>query len=86
MSTANEDRIRTIVSRVFGVPLAEVTDDTSPDSIAGWDSLNHINLMLALEAEFGVSLSPDDTMEMLSVGLIRSVLTEYGVQDSDGRE
>ena len=71
-----EDRIFRVVSDVLGVPVEKVTYDSSPDTISAWDSLSHINLILALEAEFAISLSPDDVLEMLSVGLIRTILAE----------
>ena len=60
----------------MGVPLEEINDSSSPDSIVAWESLSHINLVLALEAEFSVSLAPEDVMEMQSVGLIRTILDE----------
>ena len=73
------DRIHRVVSDVFGVPTGSIDDDSSPDIIESWDSMSHLNLILALEAEFDVSLSPEDAMELLSVKLIHSVLVEYGV-------
>ena len=79
MTMTIKDRIYHIVSEVLEVPVEEVNDDSSPDTIKSWDSLSHINLILSLEAEFGVSLSPDDVMEMLSVQLIRTILAERGV-------
>ena len=71
-----EDRIFRVVSDVLGVPIEKVNDDSSPDTIQSWDSLSHINLILALEAEFTISLSPDDVLEMLSVSLIRTIIAE----------
>ena len=71
-----EDRIFRVVFDVLGVPIEKVNDESSPDTIQAWDSLSHINLILALEAEFTISLSPDDVLEMLSVGLIRTILAE----------
>ncbi len=68
-----EDRIYRVISDVMGVPVEEINDNSSPDSIAAWESLSHINLVLALEAEFSVSLEPEDVMEMQSVGLIRTI-------------
>ena len=79
MTTTVTHRIYNIVSQVFGVPIVEITDESSADTIETWDSLNSLNLVLALEAEFGVSLSPDDAVEMLSVGLIRTILADYGI-------
>ena len=74
------DRLYRVISDVFGVLVGQLTEETSPDTIPNWDSLTHINLLLALEAEFQVSLSPEDAMEMLSVRLIRMILTEHGAE------
>ena len=79
MTRAMEDRIRQIVSQVFGVPVDSVGEDSSPDTIPNWDSMSHIHLILALESEFSVDLSPEDSMEMLSVRLIQMILADSGV-------
>ena len=50
-------RIFRVVSDVLGVPIEKVNDESSPDTTQAWDSLSHINLILALEAEFAISLS-----------------------------
>ena len=76
-----EDKLYRIVSDVLGVPIEDITEDSSPDTITKWDSLAHINLILSLEAEFGVSFSLDDVMEMLSVRLIRAILAERDVKE-----
>lgn len=76
-----EDKLFCIVSDVLGVPIESINNDSSPDTIGSWDSLSHINLMISLEAEFAVTLSPQDMMEMLSVRLIRSILVKQGVKD-----
>ena len=76
MTQVTEERVSRVVSDVLGVPRDDINDDSSPDTIRNWDSLSHINLVLSLEAEFSVSLSPEDAMEMLSVRLIRIILAE----------
>jgi len=73
------DRIKQIISHIFNMPLEQINDDTSPDNFSAWDSLAHINLILAIESEFGISLLPEEAMEMLSVRLIRIILEERGV-------
>jgi len=60
----------------MGVPIEEINSESSPDNIPAWESLSHINLVLALEAEFEIKLSPEDVLEMLSVGLIQTILIE----------
>jgi len=71
-----EDKIHRVVSDVMGVPIEEINSESSPDNIPAWESLSHINLVLALEAEFEIKLSPEDVLEMLSVGLIQTILNE----------
>jgi acyl carrier protein len=67
-----------VVADVLGVPVTSLTRESSPDTVLQWDSLSHLNLVLALESEFGVTLTDDDVMEMLSVSLIEAILTERG--------
>ena len=83
MKNTVNSRINRIVSEVFGVPLDTIDIDGSPDSIPTWDSMSHIHLILALESEFGVELSPEDSMEMLSVRLIGIILEDNSVDISN---
>lgn len=71
-----QDRVYAVVSKVMGVPVGEISDDSSPDTIAAWDSLKHMNLVLALEEEFGVRFSPEQIVELLNVELIRMTVQE----------
>lgn len=74
-----DDRLCQMIAGVLGVPASELSDTSSPDMIAAWDSLNHLNLVMAMESEFGVSLSPEDALEMRTVGLMRTILRRNGV-------
>jgi acyl carrier protein len=70
-----KERVFETVSRVFGVPLDEVNERSSPETIASWDSLKHMNLIVALEEEFGVSFTDEEIMSLLSVDLIVGLLS-----------
>lgn len=65
-----------IVADIFEVPLETVTPQSSPDTIATWDSIHHLNLVLALEQEFGVQFSPEEIEQLLSVELIVALVAE----------
>ena len=80
MSSSVEDRTRRIVGEVFGLPLEEVSLKTAHDDIENWDSLNILNLLMAVESEFGVSISPEEAADFLSVELIVAVVKEKGVE------
>ena len=45
-----------------------------------WDSLRHMNLVLALEEAFGIAFTPEQTVEILNFPLIKEVLKEHGVE------
>jgi acyl carrier protein len=72
-------RLYATIESTLGVPAGTVQEDSSPETIASWDSLNHLNLVMAVESEFGISLSPQDVVDMRNVALIRTILREYGV-------
>ena len=65
-----------VISKVLGIPTVEINNDSSPDSIEKCDSLSHRKLVMAIESEFNVELSPEDSMDMLSVKLIRIILQD----------
>jgi acyl carrier protein len=71
-----DQRILAIVASIFDVPLARVRPDSSPDNVETWDSLRHLNLVLALEDEFGIQFSPEEIEQLLSVELIDSLVQE----------
>jgi acyl carrier protein len=73
-----ETKLKSVMAKVFGVPVEAITGDASPDSIEKWDSLRHMNLVLALEEEFGVELTDDQVVEILSYPLIKIILGEHG--------
>ena len=61
-------RVQRIVSDVLQIALEKVTPETSPDNVETWDSIQHLNLVLAVEEKFSVQLSPEEIEEMKSVG------------------
>ena len=83
-TTDNQERLHRVVAAVLDVSPSEVGDDTSPETQPAWDSLSHLDLVVALEAEFGVSLSAEESMEMASVHLMRMILQDHGIP-FDGR-
>ena len=46
------------------------------DLVPGWDSLAHVNIVIALEQRFDLQFLPEEMVEMLSVELIAMLLDE----------
>ena len=68
-------RLQAIFEAVFGPGISELSDHDSPATIKRWDSLNHVHLILALEAEFGVQFDAGEIADLVSVGAIRQRLS-----------
>jgi acyl carrier protein len=69
-------KIKQIISLVFEVPLESIADDASSDNIENWDSLRHLNLILALEEEFGVSIPDEEVGNLVNYKLIELVIND----------
>jgi acyl carrier protein len=79
MSPDNDATLKRTLGEVLGVSEASIDDETSMDTVENWDSLKHLNLVLAIEEKFDVSLTEEQSMEILSYPLIKAVLAEHGV-------
>lgn len=42
--------------------------ETTADDIEGWDSLSHVNLMIAVELKFGIEFSQKEILSFSNVG------------------
>ena len=71
-----EERLKEIMAQVFDVPNESINNDSSPDTIENWDSVNHMNLVLALEQAFGISFEPDEIIEMMNFELVLVILRD----------
>ena len=70
MSESTIDRVVKVAAEVFDIGPSVVTKDSSPDSIEEWDSMAHVRLIVALEKEFEITISPDDAVDFETVGMI----------------
>lgn len=68
MAEAVSDRVRAIIAEQLGVKLEEVTDSASFIEDLGADSLDTVELVMALEEEFGIEIPDEDAEKMSSVG------------------
>ena len=71
-----EKRIKNVMSTVFEVPRNQINNESSTDTIEAWDSLKHMNLIIALEEEFKIQFTDEDTLQMLNYLLIKTIIIE----------
>jgi len=63
-----------ILGTLLGNDQLVLTDDTTPDSVPGWDSLVTVNLMFALEEQCGLRFTGNQIFEFQTVGELRNFI------------
>jgi acyl carrier protein len=74
MSSSTTTKVIDIVSSVLGVPVDKLNESSSPESVSAWESMKHINLVLALEEEFDVQFDDEQISQLKNVGAIVSLV------------
>jgi len=74
------DRLRVIFREVFDQPNLAITPETSAEDIPAWDSVAHLNLILAVSEAFNIELSTEDAAGLITVGDFIRVIEAQGVQ------
>ncbi len=75
---AKNDQIRQIIADILFMSLEEISPNASQDSVRNWDSLQQLNLVLALEQTFNVRFKPEEFNVMTSVEKIIEQLNLKG--------
>lgn len=65
---AVEEKIKSIIAEQLGVKVEEVTPQSSFIDDLGADSLDTVELIMALEEEFNVEIPDEDAEKMTTVG------------------
>ena len=66
------EAIKRVMAQVLQIDAERIDADTSPESVERWDSLKHMQLILALEDEFGIEFPDEAIPELLSFATIEA--------------
>ena len=68
-------KLEKILKEVFQVEKIDL--NFSMDEIPEWDSFKHYEVIIAIENEFKIKLSISDTIEIISIPIIKSKISKY---------
>lgn len=68
-------RVTAIFRDIFDNDTLEIKETTNSMDIEDWDSLNHINLIVAIESDFKIKFSFDEVSELKNVGEMVELIT-----------
>lgn len=69
-----EDRIKNAMASILGIETSTIDEESSPETVAEWDSLKHVLLVIALEKEFHTKFTPREILQLTSYRAIRTIL------------
>ena len=70
------ERLNTVFQDVFDDENIKVNEKTTSNDIEDWDSLEHINLIVAVEKEFGIKFNMNEVTSMKNVGEMVAIIEE----------
>ena len=82
MGKENRLKLIDIITTLLEIDAAEVSDETSPETITQWDSLNHVNICTAVTEEFSISMTVEEMTSIRNFGDLVKLLMSKGVSCS----
>jgi len=70
--------VNAIFSQVLDDPDLVITSESKADDVEGWDSLTHINLVVAIEKKFGIRFTSKEIQSWSNVGEMMVSIQEKG--------
>jgi acyl carrier protein len=71
------EKLNKILSENFKITLEESEKNLGMKDINNWDSLSHMNLIVAIEEEFKIQLTGDEIAEMTTFDSIREIVKKH---------
>ena len=69
-------KLNTVFHDVFDDDTIRLTEKTTAKDVDGWDSLNHVNLIIAVEKAFGIKLTTKEATTVANVGELVRLIDE----------
>lgn len=71
--------LRELLADILEISPDEVTHDLSSETLETWDSFRHLQVILALEAEYGIQFDPQRVPDLTTVSALQYELAKKGV-------
>ena len=75
--TINSEILQETMASALSISCDQLSDDLQYGDIPEWDSLGHMNIMMALEDEFAVEITTETISQLVSIAAIREYLKQH---------
>lgn len=64
-----------LISAAFSIDAASISDDDTPETVGGWDSITQLMLLTSIEDEFGLQFTDEEIVSVNSIGDVRRLVS-----------
>ncbi|MDF1611345.1 acyl carrier protein [Stygiobacter electus] len=66
--------LKEVILKQLNLDDFDLQDETIAPQVPGWDSLNHINIILAIEEKFGIKFKSRELIQLKCVGDLQKLV------------
>ena len=66
--------LKAVILRELDLDDFDITDDTTADTVPGWDSLRHAQIIAAIETEFQVRFRTLEVLRLKNIGELQALI------------
>ncbi len=70
------EKLTTVFHEVFDDDTIVLSDNLTADDVENWDSLSHMNLLIAIEIAFDIEFSQSEVQSFANVGALKQTIAE----------
>lgn len=75
-------RVEAIVGDVLMAPDLQLAESTTASDVAGWDSLTHVQIIIAIERAFGIRMTSTEVARLENAGSLVDVILQHKARAS----
>ena len=70
------EKLKSVINNELKLEEYEITPDTLASEIPGWDSLNHMNVIVAIEKSYNIRFSAYDILKCSNIGDLQNLVNK----------
>lgn len=70
------DKLKKAILKELNLIDFNFEEDTTADQVPGWDSLSHLNIILAIEKEFNIRFKPYELLKLKNIGELQHLIDQ----------
>ena len=71
------EKLYKIIAKILDVPVSDINDESSPETLENWDSFNSLVIADELESEFNISFALEEIIDSANVSAIKKHLKNH---------